>query len=189
MKTTSLLQRHRADIAVLGFVLLVALAIILAIRGDGLFASLVVLAGVVYLANYASVSGRVRSNAYFALFIWGDVEPSLEGPFRTPEERDAKSLEIRRREGPDEGGIYMLDIDEWGNPSVAPYCGGFLDDVDDEQKTEGPNAPGDTTQFVNHYSCQCGHVWADVWPALCDDTCARCGTRDISPYKSEEVRP
>ena len=43
-------------------------------------------------------------------------------------------------------------------------------------------------RWLNHYRCpECGEGWEDVWSAQSDDTCWRCGARDISPHTSEEV--
>ena len=42
--------------------------------------------------------------------------------------------------------------------------------------------------FRNFYRCAtCGSEWTDVWPAQCDDDCPLCGTRHMSPYKSEDA--
>ena len=42
--------------------------------------------------------------------------------------------------------------------------------------------------FRNFYRCAtCGHEWADLWSATCDDDCPHCGARHMSPYKSEDV--
>jgi hypothetical protein len=44
------------------------------------------------------------------------------------------------------------------------------------------------TQFINYYRCPLdGEEWADVWSCCCNDRCPKCGTKDIEPYKSEEV--
>lgn len=43
-------------------------------------------------------------------------------------------------------------------------------------------------QFVNYYRCpRDGEEWADVWSCCCNNRCAKCGLKDIEPYKSEEV--
>jgi hypothetical protein len=43
-------------------------------------------------------------------------------------------------------------------------------------------------RFRNHYRCpECDGTWTDEWTAMCDDDCPHCGTRHISPYKSEDV--
>lgn len=58
---------------------------------------------------------------------------------------------------------------------------GEEEDVDDDED-DGPH------KFLNHYRCpNCEHEWEDVWTAQCDDDCPECGTRHISPYKSEDV--
>lgn len=67
---------------------------------------------------------------HFVLFVWGDVEPGLRGPYRTVEERDAAAQDIRREEGPDHG-IFALDVT--GGVVVDCYSGGFLDDLDNEE--------------------------------------------------------
>ena len=42
--------------------------------------------------------------------------------------------------------------------------------------------------FLNLYKCErCRRRWADEWSCMCDDTCPRCGARDMSPYESEEL--
>lgn len=42
--------------------------------------------------------------------------------------------------------------------------------------------------FNNRYVCpECRAVWDDSWSCGCDDECAECGTRDISPVSSEDV--
>jgi len=44
--------------------------------------------------------------------------------------------------------------------------------------------------FRNFYRCgECGHEWSDEWSATCDDDCPHCGTRHMSPYKSEDAPP
>jgi len=44
--------------------------------------------------------------------------------------------------------------------------------------------------FINYYRCpQCGATWCDEWSAMCDDDCPECGTRHISPYKSDDAQP
>lgn len=44
--------------------------------------------------------------------------------------------------------------------------------------------------FINYYKCpQCEETWCDEWSAMCDDDCPKCGTRHISPYKSDDAEP
>lgn len=132
---------------------------------------------------------------YFTLFIREDVEPELYGPYATEEERDNKSIEIRRKEGQDEGGIYWLDLGADGKLEVGPYTGGFLDDADEEEgciteKAVETKVAADTDapRFLNHYRCpNCGTKWDDEWSAMCDDDCPQCGTRHVSPYASDDI--
>jgi hypothetical protein len=43
-------------------------------------------------------------------------------------------------------------------------------------------------QFINYYRCpNDGEEWVDVWSCCCNDRCPKCGTKDIEPYKSEDV--
>jgi hypothetical protein len=43
-------------------------------------------------------------------------------------------------------------------------------------------------QFINYYECPFdGEEWADVWSCGCNDMCPKCRTKDIEPYRSEEV--
>ena len=56
--------------------------------------------------------------------------------------------------------------------------------VDSEGEKEMPGQ-----QYINYYRCPYdGTEWADVWSCCCNDQCPKCGTKDIEPYKSEEVR-
>lgn len=103
MNTKQWLLRYRTDLAALGVIAMLLLASALAIQGKSVAAGVIGMAGVLYLANYGKIRGPENPKTYFTLFIWGDVDSSLEGPFATAADRDAKSIEIRRREGPDEG--------------------------------------------------------------------------------------
>jgi hypothetical protein len=43
-------------------------------------------------------------------------------------------------------------------------------------------------KYINYYRCPYdGTEWVDVWSCCCNDGCPKCGTKDIEPYKSEEV--
>ena len=63
----------------------------------------------------------------YLIFVWGDVEPSLKGPFVTNGERNRKAKELRRKEGK-EHGIFTLDINKNCKPSVGGYSGAFFND-------------------------------------------------------------
>lgn len=73
-------------------------------------------------------TARKKEKKFFVLFIWGDVEPHLHGPYQTEEKRDNKVREIRRKEGVDGGGIYRAEVSKNGNLTVSPYSGGFFND-------------------------------------------------------------
>lgn len=43
--------------------------------------------------------------------------------------------------------------------------------------------------ILNYYECpQCGTTWEDEWDCACNDTCPACGTREIEPHHSEELK-
>lgn len=71
---------------------------------------------------------RKKSKQYYTVFVFGDVDPSLYGPFDTDTARDAKAKELRTEEGPDAGGLYWLNIDARGRPAIGSYSGAFFDD-------------------------------------------------------------
>ena len=53
----------------------------------------------------------MRRKYRYLLHVWGDVEPTLLGPFTTEEAQDSAALDIRRGDdGEDRGGIYPLDL-------------------------------------------------------------------------------
>lgn len=60
------------------------------------------------------------------VFVWGDVEPSIEGPFATDEERNEKAKQLRQEHG-DEHGIYALDVEQ-GVPEIFAYTGAFFEE-------------------------------------------------------------
>ena len=42
------------------------------------------------------------------------------------------------------------------------------------------------TEYANHYRCECGEVWMDIWSCMCNDRCPKCDT-EIEPYKSYNI--
>jgi hypothetical protein len=62
----------------------------------------------------------------YLLLVWNDVEPDIAGPYQTPEHRDTQARLFREEYGEDTG-IYMLDIDNQGNPYSGAYSGGFFE--------------------------------------------------------------
>lgn len=42
--------------------------------------------------------------------------------------------------------------------------------------------------YRNHYHCgDCGTNWHDEWSCCCDDECPGCGSRNWSPYESDDL--
>ncbi len=42
--------------------------------------------------------------------------------------------------------------------------------------------------YLNHYHCtDCGTTWTDEWSCRCDDECPSCGSRNWSPFESEDL--
>ena len=42
--------------------------------------------------------------------------------------------------------------------------------------------------YRNFYHCtDCGTRWEDEWSCCCDDECPVCGSRNWSPYESEDL--
>lgn len=66
----------------------------------------------------------------YLVFVWGDVEPEIMGPFTDADDRNAMAGMIRAREG-DEHGLYRLDIDEQGVPSIGAFGGGEMEELQD----------------------------------------------------------
>ena len=67
---------------------------------------------------------------YYVLFVEGDIEPSLLGPYKTQKERDAKARELKINEegyANDENGIFWMDVTN-GVPEVGFYNGGFFEE-------------------------------------------------------------
>lgn len=63
---------------------------------------------------------------HYLVVVWGDVEPSLRGPFARDATRLAAARKFRREEGADDG-LYRLDIDARGRPTIGPFYGAELD--------------------------------------------------------------
>jgi len=76
----------------------------------------------------------------YLVIVWGDVEPNIEGPFTTPEERDAFAGKYRFEEG-DEHGIYKLYIRPDGSPHIYPYSGGEMDELVDAAEAKSNQIP------------------------------------------------
>ena len=62
---------------------------------------------------------------HYLVFIYDDVDPMLVGPFPSKEMRDDKAIDMREELGKQHG-IYSLDIDGPGKPTIDTYSGGFF---------------------------------------------------------------
>jgi len=69
---------------------------------------------------------------YYLLQIWGDVEPSVLGPYRTESERDNNARKLRQTDPDGEHDIFMLDISARRVARVRAYRGGFLQESGDD---------------------------------------------------------
>lgn len=75
----------------------------------------------------------------YLIYVWGDVDPELLGPYPSDRARDKAALLLDKEEGDERGGIYMLDVYDGGAATVGSYCGGFFEDglVDDDYGPDG----------------------------------------------------
>ncbi len=62
---------------------------------------------------------------YYLLAVEGGVEPSVQGPYQTEDERDHVAKQIRRRQEEDDG-LFRADIDEAAVLTVGAYTAGFF---------------------------------------------------------------
>ena len=77
------------------------------------------------MKNTSGKAEAVNTGIYL-IFVEGDIEPRIVGPFADGDERDKKARELRSANGPDHG-IFMLDVHAGNSiPSVRAYCGGFF---------------------------------------------------------------
>ena len=86
--------------------------------------------------------GPVAPAAYYVVFVDGDVEPYLHGPFRNEEERDQAARKLRAQDREDlKSGIYRLDCTP--TPKIDAYSGAFFEDQDNAGTTnDGTSAIG-----------------------------------------------
>ena len=62
---------------------------------------------------------------YYLLVVEGGVEPSVQGPYQTEDERDRAAKEIHREQEEDDG-LFWADIDEGAVLTVGSYTAGFF---------------------------------------------------------------
>jgi hypothetical protein len=73
---------------------------------------------------------------HYLMVTVGDVEPEIKGPFATVEERDAAAVTHRRSDPSMRDGLYMLDVDANGAPTIGAYSGGFFNESAETAETE-----------------------------------------------------
>jgi hypothetical protein len=62
---------------------------------------------------------------YYLLEVEGGVEPIVRGPYRAKIERDSAAKRIRLSQEEDDG-LFWLDINEVGVPTIGVYTAGFF---------------------------------------------------------------
>lgn len=62
---------------------------------------------------------------YYLLEVEGGVEPSVQGPYQTEDERDRAAKQIRPRQEEDDG-LFWADIDEAAILTVGAYAARFF---------------------------------------------------------------
>lgn len=62
----------------------------------------------------------------YILFVEGDVEPNVLGPYKSEAERDNVAKGLRNLHG-DQHGIYQLDVSDKGIPTTATWSSGFFE--------------------------------------------------------------
>ena len=64
----------------------------------------------------------------YLIFVWGDVEPEVWGPYPTDNKRDEIAREAHEQKGP-EHGLYGADVLEDGTLKVWSYSGAFFNEA------------------------------------------------------------
>lgn len=62
---------------------------------------------------------------YYLIEVEGGVEPSIQGPFQTEDERDDAAKQIHAAQEEDDG-LFWADVDEDGGLTVGAYMAGFF---------------------------------------------------------------
>jgi hypothetical protein len=62
--------------------------------------------------------------SFYAVHVYGDVEPNLHGPYQTEDERDQAARRLRKENDPMDG-IYWLNAGS--NMAMGAYSGGFFE--------------------------------------------------------------
>lgn len=83
--------------------------------------------------------GTLPPIGYYVVFVDGDVDPYLRGPFQNEDERDRAARKLRAQDRQDlKSGIYRLDCTP--APKIYAYSGGFFEDEDHGDTTDARNA-------------------------------------------------
>jgi hypothetical protein len=72
----------------------------------------------------------------YLINVVGDVDPELEGPFTNFEALADRAKELRAEDAGMENGLFYLDIDAKGKPSIHAFSGAFFDDEEIEEPEE-----------------------------------------------------
>jgi hypothetical protein len=84
------------------------------------------------------------------------------------------TLDQNRSVAIDDGGLNLVEVNE--------------NDEETDEYIEVGGVSEDEPEFKNFYKCPtCSHPWHEFYTAKCDSECPKCGTRNISPFKSEDA--
>lgn len=79
------------------------------------------------IAYLLSEIGPLPLTGYYVVFVDGDVDPYLHGPFQNEEERDQAARKLRAEDRQDlKSGIFRLDCTP--APKIYAYSGAFFED-------------------------------------------------------------
>ncbi|MGB7537764.1 MAG: hypothetical protein WBM17_04425 [Anaerolineales bacterium] len=88
------------------------------------------------LQQHRLLVNRSQPDKHYLVVVAGDVEPSLWGPYPSPEARDQAAKDHRRDDPDKEDGLYTLEINAKGKPEIGSYSGGDLDGDEEEAVEE-----------------------------------------------------
>jgi hypothetical protein len=86
----------------------------------------------------------LESNKFYLIYVWGDVEPEIHGPYETEDERDI-AAGVMRHQNSDDGGIYWLDITPDRTPATGSFSGAYMEVLE----RTAALAAGDTEAAAN----------------------------------------
>lgn len=69
--------------------------------------------------------------SYYLLFVEDDVNPEILGPYPSEELRDDHAFDLREDIGKNHG-VYPLNIDGPGKPTIETYSGKFFASLPEE---------------------------------------------------------